>query len=137
MFNELKDKNRNGEYPAFAYVMKITTRGGYLWTKIGMTTKTPDERAKGIKKDGVKGIKYSDVECKWFIPCKSKECAEKMENVFRSILTLIDPHSFAPHDRLLSYRDEYVTYFQMHPDVNRWMKEFGVTSWVDEWNNRH
>ena len=130
--SDLKTMNRNGMYPAFAYIMKITTEEGYLWTKVGMTTKTPYERARSIKRDGVKGTKYFDVECVYYIPCKSKEDAERMEDVLRACLTLIDPRKFMPHDRFRGYHSDFVTYLITHPDVRRNAKEFGVSSWISE-----
>ncbi len=130
--NELKALNRNGEYPAFAYIMKITTEEDYLWTKVGMTTHTPYERARGIRTKGVKDTKYTEVECVYYIPCKSKTDAERMEDVLRACLTLIDPRKFRPHDTFTMYRDDFVTYLVTHPDVRRNAKEFGVTDWVTE-----
>lgn len=129
---ELRQLNRNGVYPAFAYIMKIVTEKGYIWTKIGMTTKTPEERARGIKRAGVKGHKYFSVDCEYYIPCKSKRDAEHMENVLRSVLTLIDPRKFMAHDRFAGYKEDYITYIIVHPDVRRNAREFGVKEWVDE-----
>ncbi len=128
--NELKTLNRNGEYPAFAYLMKITTNNGFLWTKVGMTTKTPYERARSIRSKGVRGTKYHNVECVYYIPCKSKNDAERMEDVLRACLTLIDPRKFMPHDRFKGYHDDFITYLITHPDVRRNAKEFGVPEWV-------
>lgn len=130
--NELKALNNCGDYPAFAYVMKITTMEGRLWTKVGMTTKTPYERARGIKKSGVKGTKYFNVECIYYIPCKSKRDAEHMEDILRAVMTLIDPRKFMAHDRFAMYHDDFVTYIITHPDVRRYAKEFGVSDWVAE-----
>lgn len=120
------------QYPAFAYIMKIDVKGGRTWTKIGMTTNTPFERARGIRSKGVKGYKYDAVTVKWFIPCKSKNDAERMEDCLRAVLTLIDPRNFMPHDRLNGYHDDFVTYMTTHPDVRRNAKEFGVPEWVEQ-----
>lgn len=131
---ELKALNRSGEYPAFAYIMKVTTMDGYTWTKIGKTKYTPYERARGIKRDGRKkgNVKYYSVDPIYYIPCKSDSDAELMENVLRACLTLIDPRKFMPHDTFGAFNDDFVTYLITHPDVRRNAKEFGVAKWVAE-----
>lgn len=130
--NKLRLLNADGTYPAFAYVMRITTADGYLWTKVGMTTKTPQQRADAIRKAGVKGTKYANVDVLYYIPCKSKFDAERMEDVLRAVMTLIDPRKFMPNDRLRAYHDDFITYIITHPDVRRYAKEFGVEEWVKE-----
>jgi len=95
----------------YCYIDKITMPNGETWCKIGQTTKTPEERAKDIKRDGwnkkTNWIRPDKVEVQWSVKCKDLPSMDMMENCLRTAMTMINPAKFCKNDRLLCWEDDF------------------------------
>lgn len=102
----------------WCYVDKITMPNGEVWTKIGQTTQTPEERARGFawgpKNAKVKPLK-TEVQARF--DCKDEESMTTLENLLRFAMMSINPLKFEMNDRLLEYKDNYPSLICNHPAV--------------------
>lgn len=92
----------------WCYIDKITMPNGEVWTKIGQTTQTPEERARGFawgpKNAKVRPLK-TEVQARF--NCKDEESMTTLENLLRYAMMSINPLKFEMNDRLLEYKDNY------------------------------
>lgn len=102
----------------WCYIDKVIMPNGEVWTKIGQTTQTPEERARdfawGSKNAKVKPLK-TEIQVRF--KCKDEESMETLENLLRFAMMAINPLKFKMNDRLLDYKDNYPELICNHPIV--------------------
>lgn len=92
----------------WCYIDKITMPNGEIWTKIGQTTQTPEQRARNFtwgEKDNK--VKPAKVEIQARFNCRDEESMKTLENLLRYAMMSINPLKFEMNDRLLDYKDSY------------------------------
>ena len=108
IFLKAKKIINRAEEQFYCYIDKIILPNGSIWCKIGQTTKTPEQRAKGFywTIDGKK-TRPAKVEVQWSTKCKDLPSMDMMENCLRTAMTMINPEKFCKNDRLLCWENDY------------------------------
>ena len=117
------DNPNNGHY---AYIDQIIFTNSKSITKVGKASNINDRKNKQKTHRYSDSPKIEDVIVHYYFTCKSDEDAIAMENVLRSVMTLLNPRAFKFNDRLLDWDESYVSKILNHPATIYWAKEFCI-----------